>query len=57
MLLRQTLNDDGRGVDEPLNDPGQFGNGLIIKGSHILYFRNIGFWVYLVQSNLVCMSA
>lgn len=38
MLLRQTINDDGRGVDEPLNDPGQFGKGLIVKGKHLLHF-------------------
>ena len=38
MLLRETIRDDGRGVDEPLNDPGQFGKGLIVKGKHILQF-------------------
>ena len=38
MILRETLRDDGRGVDEPLNDPGQFGKGLIVKGKHILQF-------------------
>ena len=27
MLLRETIRDDGRGVDEPLMDPGQFGKG------------------------------
>ena len=38
MILRETLRDDGRGVDEPLNDPGQFDKGLIVKGKHILQF-------------------
>jgi hypothetical protein len=38
MLLRETIRDDGRGVDEPLNDPGQFGKGLIVKGKHFLHF-------------------
>lgn len=41
MILRATSLDDGRGVDEPLNDPGQLGNGLIVKGSHLLHFRRI----------------
>ena len=41
MILRATPLDDGRGVDEPLNDPGQLGNGLIVKGSHLLHFRRI----------------
>ena len=27
MLLRETIRDDGRGVEEPLMDPGQFGKG------------------------------
>ena len=41
MILRSTALDDGRGVDEPLNDPGQLGTGLIVKGSHLLHFRPI----------------
>lgn len=39
MILRSTTLDDGRGVDEPLNDRGQLGTGLIVKGSHLLHFR------------------
>ncbi|CAG5096373.1 Oidioi.mRNA.OKI2018_I69.XSR.g14587.t1.cds [Oikopleura dioica] len=38
MLLRETTKDDGRGVDEPLNDPGQFGKGLIVQGKHLILF-------------------
>ena len=32
------MKDDGRGVDEPLNDPGQFGKGLIVQGKHLILF-------------------
>ena len=42
MILRSTALDDGRGVDEPLNDPGQLGTGLIVKGSYLLHLRPIG---------------
>jgi len=38
MVLRETIKDDGRGVDEPLNDPGQFGKGLIVQGKHLILF-------------------
>ena len=36
--FRETIKDDGRGVDEPLNDPGQFGKGLIVQGKHLILF-------------------
>lgn len=34
MVHRRLLKDDGRGVGEPLNETGQFGDGLMVVGKH-----------------------
>lgn len=34
VFRRRTMLDDGRGVDEPLKEPGRFGRGLITRGKH-----------------------
>ena len=34
MVHRRLFHDDSRGVGEPLNETGQFGEGLIIRGRH-----------------------
>ena len=41
MVHRRTLVDDNRGVGEPLNETGQFGDGLIIRGKHYLLLKPI----------------
>ena len=40
-LHRRTLKDDSRGVAEPLNETGQFGKGLIIRGKHFVLVDSI----------------
>ncbi|XP_075249243.1 lysosomal alpha-mannosidase-like [Convolutriloba macropyga] len=41
MLHRRDLADDGFGVGEALNEPGQFGDGLIVRGTHKFIYSNI----------------
>ena len=40
-LHRRMLKDDKRGVGEPLNETGQFGEGLIIRGKHFVLVDDI----------------
>ena len=39
-IHRRILKDDHRGVSEALNEPGQYGDGLIIRGKHYVVFDN-----------------
>lgn len=44
---RRCLHDDLRGVSEALNETGQFGDGLIIRGVHHVLFdtvQNSTYW-------------
>ena len=41
MVHRRIVQDDGRGVAEPLDERGQFGDGLIIRGKHYLMVDTI----------------
>ena len=31
---RRLFDDDGKGLDQARNEPGQFGDGLIVRGFH-----------------------
>lgn len=37
---RRNFYDDGRGLSEPLDEPGQFGDGLITRGVHYVLLDN-----------------
>ena len=39
-IHRRILKDDKRGVSEALNEPGQYGDGLIVRGKHYVIFDN-----------------
>ncbi|CAK8687802.1 unnamed protein product [Clavelina lepadiformis] len=41
MVHRRLLGEDGKGVGEPLNETGQFGDGLIVRGKHWLLLDTI----------------
>ncbi|XP_033643770.1 lysosomal alpha-mannosidase-like [Asterias rubens] len=41
MVQRRTQHDDSRGVGEPLNETGQFGDGIIVRGKHSVLFTSV----------------
>ena len=40
-IHRRLLGDDDKGVGEPLNETGQFGDGLMVRGKHWLLLDTV----------------
>ncbi|XP_069460402.1 lysosomal alpha-mannosidase-like isoform X2 [Ambystoma mexicanum] len=41
MVHRRLLADDGRGVEEPLMEPGEYKDGLMVRGKHLLFLETV----------------
>ncbi|XP_078541425.1 lysosomal alpha-mannosidase [Lissotriton helveticus] len=41
MVHRRLLYDDARGVGEPLLEPGEYKDGLVVRGKHILFLDTV----------------
>lgn len=38
---RRLLHDDNRGVQEPLLEPGEYHNGLVVRGRHLIFLDTV----------------
>ena len=55
-MHRRCLYDDHRGVDEVLNETGQYGEGLITRGKHHILFdtvQNSTYWHRLLAEKVM----
>ena len=50
MIHRRITKDDGRGVGEPLNEPGLDGKGLIVTGTTVVHLAPLGDAAYYARS-------